>query len=183
LPGLPSNKKYESDGGPGMQAILSKLEGSQDRENDRGAFLLANFVFWLLAALDGHAKNFSISLYPGGAYAMTPLYDVLSFWPFIGAGPGKTSKKKAAMAMGLQSKNMHRKLDDIQARHWKAVAAKAGLPEAFDTMRQVCEQIEAAFALVEDELTPDSPRNLFEVVRAGTCEQAKRFLHQANMPG
>jgi len=181
--GLPSNKKYESDGGPGMQAILSKLEGSQDRENDRGAFLLANFVFWLLAALDGHAKNFSISLYPGGAYAMTPLYDVLSFWPFIGAGPGKTSKKKAAMAMGLQSKNMHRKLDDIQARHWKAVAAKAGLPEAFDTMRQVCEQIEAAFALVEDELTPDFPRNLFEVVRAGTCEQAKRFLHQANMPG
>jgi serine/threonine-protein kinase HipA len=179
--GLPSNKKYESDGGPGMQAILSALEGSQERDNDRHTFLLANFVFWLLAALDGHAKNFSISLLSDGAYRMTPLYDVLSFWPFIGAGPGKTSKKKASMAMGVQSKNMHRKLDDIQARHWKAMADKAGLPEAFGVMRQICEQIDTVFALVEAVLTPDFPRHLFETIRAGTCAQARLFLRQTKM--
>lgn len=179
--GLASDKKYESDGGPGMQAILSKLEGSQEREHDRITFLLANFVFWLLAALDGHAKNFSISLLAGGAYAMTPIYDVLSFWPFIGTGPGKTSKKKASMAMGVQSKNMHRKLDDIQARHWKAISDKVGLPQAFGAMRQICEQIDAAFALVEELLTPDFPAHLFETIRAGTCNQARLFLRQAKM--
>lgn len=164
-----------------MQAILSALEGSQERDNDRHTFLLANFVFWLLAALDGHAKNFSISLLSSGAYRMTPLYDVLSFWPFIGAGPGKTSKKKASMAMGVQSKNMHRKLDDIHARHWKAMADKAGLPEAFGIMRQICEQIDNVFGLVETVLTPNFPQQLFESIRAGICAQARLFLCQTKM--
>ncbi|MDB5838281.1 MAG: HipA N-terminal domain protein, partial [Herminiimonas sp.] len=38
----------------------------------------------LLRATDGHAKNFSIFLQPGGYYRMTPLYDVLSARPIIG---------------------------------------------------------------------------------------------------
>lgn len=177
--GLPSTSKYESDGGPGMLQILSKLEGSQERENDRETFLLAQFVFWLLAALDGHAKNFSIALFPGAAYEMTPLYDVLSFWPFIGSGPGKTSKTKATMAMGLQSKNMHRKLGEIQARHWKIVAEKAGMPEAFDHMKAVCENIDMAFGYVEVDLPADFPASLYESIRAGTRAQASLFLRQA----
>lgn len=178
--GLPSASKYESDGGPGIMQILSRLEGSQERENDRETFLLAQFVFWLLAALDGHAKNFSIALFPGAAYEMTPLYDVLSFWPFIGSTDGKTSKTKASMAMGLQSKNMHRKLGDIQARHWKAVAEKVGMPDAFDHMKDVCENIDMAFGYEEVDLPPDFSSALYESIRAGTSAQARLFLRQAN---
>ena len=34
----------------------------------------------MLRAIDGHAKNFSLFLNPGGRFQLTPLYDVLSAW-------------------------------------------------------------------------------------------------------
>ncbi|MGI6436549.1 MAG: HipA domain-containing protein, partial [Sphaerochaeta sp.] len=54
--------KYESDGGPGIQTIMSILQGSQNASEDRLTFFSAQLLFWLLAAPDGHAKNFSIFL-------------------------------------------------------------------------------------------------------------------------
>ena len=44
----------------------------------------AQLLFFLLAATDGHAKNFSIRILAGGRFQLTPLYDVLSAWPVIG---------------------------------------------------------------------------------------------------
>lgn len=38
----------------------------------------------MLAAIDGHAKNFSIHLPPEGRFRLTPLYDVISAWPIVG---------------------------------------------------------------------------------------------------
>jgi len=38
-------------------------------------------IVFIPAALDGHAKNFSIFLTPGG-YRLTPLYDVMSAAPY-----------------------------------------------------------------------------------------------------
>jgi serine/threonine-protein kinase HipA len=49
-------------------------------------------MIWLLAAIDGHAKNFPIFLTPGG-YRLTPLYDVMSESPY-------PEKIKLAMAIG-----------------------------------------------------------------------------------
>jgi serine/threonine-protein kinase HipA len=43
--------------------------------------LKAQILFWLISAMDGHAKNFSIFLGPGGSYQLTALYDVLSAEP------------------------------------------------------------------------------------------------------
>ena len=48
------------------------------RGEDGRNFLCAQLLFWLLAAIDGHAKNFSLFVLQGGRYRMTPLYDVLS---------------------------------------------------------------------------------------------------------
>ncbi|MGH7928066.1 MAG: type II toxin-antitoxin system HipA family toxin, partial [Candidatus Binatia bacterium] len=81
----PPTRKYESDGGPGMAAILDLLKGSDDPEADRWLFLKAQIVFWLLGATDGHAKNFSIFLGPGGRFRLTPLYDVMSVQPAFDA--------------------------------------------------------------------------------------------------
>jgi serine/threonine-protein kinase HipA len=57
---VPPTRKYESDGGPGMVAILDLLKGSDELEADRRFFLKAQILFCLLGATDGHAKNFSI---------------------------------------------------------------------------------------------------------------------------
>lgn len=173
--GLPSSKKYEVDGGPGIVNILSKLEGSENREDDRLRFLLVQFVFWLLGALDGHAKNFSIALQKGGAYMLTPLYDMLSFWPIIGNAPNKQSKYKAAMAMGVRGKSMHRKLVEIQARHWARLAQKSGLPEAFETMVRISYEIEDVFQTVRPRLPADFPMKLWDAIHKGTQAQAKSF--------
>ena len=48
-------------------------------------FLRAQVAYWLLAATDGHAKNFSVSLGPAGRFALTPLYDVMSLQPNLDA--------------------------------------------------------------------------------------------------
>lgn len=78
------------------------------------------------AATDGHAKNFSIHLDRGDAYRMTPLYDVLSMWPYHGDGTGQLRPRKAGLAMAVRSKNAHCLFHTIQARHWKRLAVRHG---------------------------------------------------------
>ena len=75
---VPPPRKYEPDGGPGIHEIIELLKGSDQPEADQRFFLKSQIVFWLLGATDGHAKNFSIFLLPGGRFRLTPLYDVMS---------------------------------------------------------------------------------------------------------
>ena len=83
-PATPGDLKYESDGGPGIRAGLNLLGSGNHADTDKLTFIKAQRVFWLMAATDGHAKNFSIFLERGGGFHMTPLYDVLSAWPIMG---------------------------------------------------------------------------------------------------
>ncbi len=78
-------KKYQSDGGPGMVEIINLLKGSDTPDTDIATFMRANIIFWILGATDGHAKNFSVFLGPGGRFRMTPLYDVLTAQPSLDA--------------------------------------------------------------------------------------------------
>jgi serine/threonine-protein kinase HipA len=119
--------KYESDGGPGVTTIMELLAGAVDPALARRTFFQAQVLFWMLCATDGHAKNFSLFLRPGGAYAPTPLYDVLSAYPILGEGPGKLSPFKAKMAMAVRSRNVHWKMRDILRRHWLAVGDRYGI--------------------------------------------------------
>lgn len=119
---VPPTLKYEADGGPGIAAILNLLKASDDPQTDQAAFLKAVVVFWLLGATDGHAKNFSLFLSPGGRFRMTPLYDVMSAQPSADAGQIGRNKLKLAMAVG---NNRHYVLDTIMPRHFVQTAAKA----------------------------------------------------------
>jgi serine/threonine-protein kinase HipA len=75
------------------------LLGSDQAALDRINFFKTQIVFWLLAATDGHAKNFSIAMLPGGRYRATPIYDVLSAHPIIGTGKNRIPPQKAKLAM------------------------------------------------------------------------------------
>ena len=81
---IPSAAKYENHGGPGITNIMNILLGSANAEQDRYAFMQAQVLFWLLAATDGHAKNFSLFIEAGGSYRLTPFYDILSMYPVFG---------------------------------------------------------------------------------------------------
>jgi serine/threonine-protein kinase HipA len=57
--GVSPEKKYEQHGGPGMADCMRLLQGSQNGSNTT-FFMLTQLAFFLMAASDGHAKNFSI---------------------------------------------------------------------------------------------------------------------------
>jgi len=120
--GVPPMRKYQSDGGPGIINILQLLNGAVAPHVDRLAFMKAQIVFWLLAAIDGHAKNFSIYLTPGG-YKLTPLYDVMSAAPYA-----EFPVHKIKLAMSIGDKGYYR-LKQIQIRHFYQTGQKAGLRE------------------------------------------------------
>lgn len=119
--------KYESDGGPGIDAIMKLLETSVQAEQDRRTFFKAQVLFWMLRATDGHAKNFSLFLQPGGAFRLTPLYDILSAHPVIGTGANQLSPYKVKMAMAVRSKNPHWVMRHIHRRHWVAIGQRYGI--------------------------------------------------------
>jgi serine/threonine-protein kinase HipA len=125
--GTPTDAKYEADGGPGIDTILGLLNSSRRRELDRANFFLAQFLFWLLRAPDGHAKNFSIALHEGGSFSMTPLYDVLSAYPVLGKGAGQIAPQRVKMAMALRSKGTHWRMQEILWRHWVTVGERNGV--------------------------------------------------------
>ncbi|MBU4609729.1 type II toxin-antitoxin system HipA family toxin [Achromobacter sp. GG226] len=171
--GTAPHLKYEADGGPGMRAILKLLATAQEPERDRSCFFQAQVLFWMLRAPDGHAKNFSIALRPGGAYALTPLYDVLSAYPVLGTGAGQISpfKVKMAMAMALRSKNAHYRMAAIQRRHWLTMGAEQGVvspdgrgAEALidDLVRRTPEVIQTVSALLPTEFPRAVAESIFE---------------------
>lgn len=125
--GVAPTLKYESDGGPGIDSIMDVLAGSTHREEDRRCFFEAQLLFWMLCATDGHAKNFSVFLRPGGSYRLTPLYDVLSAYPILGNGAGKLPAQKVRMAMAVRATNAHWKMREILRRHWTAVGERHGV--------------------------------------------------------
>jgi serine/threonine-protein kinase HipA len=177
--GKASAEKYEVDGGPGIADILKVLSRSQAAKADSQAFLCAQLAFWLLAATDGHAKNFSIFLLQGDGYRLTPLYDVLSAWPVIGHGADKIPRQKAKLAMAVRSQNAHYKLDEIQARHWRQLALKSGVTQAWPAMLDMVERTEVALDKVANSLPATFPQQIAEAIFAGVRTQRTAFLQAA----
>ena len=177
--GLPSRLKYEDDGGPSVAAGLTLLAGSPDAETDRAAFQLAQLAFWLMAAPDGHAKNFSIFLRQGNAYEMTPLYDVLSVWPYVGKGRGQLHLRDVRLAMALRSKNTHYEIHTIRARHWHDLAMKNGGPLVWEAMQGLVDRVAPALDAVGAQLPHDFPERIWEPISKGMRAQAEKFLSDA----
>ena len=125
--GLPSHLKYEADGGPGLRQLSALLRTSANATDDLRTLFEAQLFFWMLAATDGHAKNFSLFVLPNGRYRLTPFYDVLSAWPLIGDSAFLLQYKKVKLAMAVHSKSAHYKLSEIQYRHWQSQELKRRL--------------------------------------------------------
>jgi serine/threonine-protein kinase HipA len=120
--GIPWSRKYQSDGGPGIVDIMDFLNASDQRARDRAQFMRAQICFFLLGAIDGHAKNFSISLLPTG-FRITPIYDVMTVLPALAARQIEPKKAKLAMSVG---DGKHYRLSEIQRCQWEQTAQKSG---------------------------------------------------------
>lgn len=116
--GVSPLRKYQSDGGPGITDIMEILSRSDRAETDRRHFFKSQIIFWLLAATDGHAKNFSLAHLPLNRYHLTPLYDVLSAWPVVGPGNSQIAWQKCKLAMAVRGSSNYYLLSQIRRRHW-----------------------------------------------------------------
>ncbi|MBT9589408.1 MAG: type II toxin-antitoxin system HipA family toxin [Thiobacillus sp.] len=169
--------KYQSDGGPGIAQIMELLLGSDNAEQDRNHFFKTQIVFWVLAATDGHGKNFSIAHLPGGSYHATPIYDVLSAHPVIGTGRNQISPHKAKLAMAVRGSSNYYLIDGIQRRHWIAQAQQVGLGAAAaeQLIEEVVESTETVIGKVGKLLPDDFPMDVAEAVFSGMRRQSAKL--------
>lgn len=173
--GLPPSRKYESDGGPGIVQIMDLLRQSLEPQ-DRATFFKTQILFWMLAATDGHAKNFSVHIEQGGRFRLTPIYDVLSVYPILGRGPGALDPHDAALAMSVAGKNRHRRITNIRRRHWNATARACGITEGAEPwITELLDRVEPAIAEVRARLPPGYPDQVAERIFEGLRQAAERL--------
>ena len=180
----PPGLKYESDGGPGIGTIMELLLGSDQAAEDRREFLRTQLVFWMLAAIDGHAKNFSVFLLPAGAYRLTPRYDILSAYPVLGHGRGMLSPHKIKMAMAVTGKNRHYRWIEIGARHWLATAKRCGLSEMRTVLQDTIGKTPDVIRHVQERIPKGFPDkivdSILEGVKARSHQLAEELAGQVN---
>lgn len=175
--GISPLHKYQSDGGPGIARIMELLLGSDDAEQDRNNFFKAQILFWVLAATDGHGKNFSIAHLSAGNYRATPIYDVLSAHPVIGTGKNRISPHKAKLAMAVRGSTNYYLIEKVQRRHWIAQAQQVGLGAAAAErlIEEVIEATESVIGEVGNLLPDDFPMDVAEAVFSGMSRQSARL--------
>jgi len=163
-------RKYQSEGGPGLVKMLDVLKGSDNPAEDRETLFKAQLFFWLIGATDGHAKNFSLFLGPGGSYRLTPLYDVLTAQPSLDARQVQRKQMKLSMSVGT---NRHYRIDEIQRRHFVQTATAAGLSKSTiaRALEEVADRALKALETVEVGLPKDFPASLHASVSKGVRER------------
>lgn len=105
---IPSFRKYQNEGGPGLKECFSLLNSTAQPAVDRN-FLATVVVFnYLLGNMDAHAKNFSLLHHTTDNIRLAPFYDMLC----TRAYPKLTAK----MAMKIGSKFEAAK---VLPAHWE----------------------------------------------------------------
>jgi serine/threonine-protein kinase HipA len=134
--GVPSHRKYASEGGPIFPDCFALLRRAATRPARDILKLLDAAIFNLIIGnADAHAKNFSLLHSSGGAMTLAPLYDLLStvIYPNL----------HVKLAMKIAGKAV---LEDIEPRHWERFAADAqlGAPYVRTRVGQLCNAVIAA---------------------------------------
>ena len=178
--GTTPGRKYERDGGPGIEAIMNLLLGSRAALEDRVDFFRTQVVLWLLCAIDGHAKNFSVFIEPQGQYRLTPRYDVISAYPVLGHGAGKLAEQRIRMAMAVSGKNRHYRWNEIRRPHWEETAARCGLGTDVRTLIDgLVAQTPGVIERVRKAIPRGFPARVAEPILKGLAASAKELGRQA----
>ena len=166
----PPSRKYQNEGGPGVVDILKLLNAGDTPAEDQKAFLKSQILFWLMGATDGHAKNVSIFLGPGGRFHLAPFYDVLTAQPSLDARQIERKQMKLAMSAGDKR---HYGIDEIKGRHFVQTVERAGLPRslAVGALEEVGKSAEGAMKKVEEALPSGFPEKIHASVKTAVLSR------------
>ncbi len=114
--GVAASKKYESEGGLGLEHLFAVMQGSFIERPAVAANVLIQWIAfnYLIGNLDAHAKNVAFLL-NGPKATVAPFYDLLCVEAYL---PRQT------MAMTIAGEN---KPGWVEAMHWDAMARQAGV--------------------------------------------------------
>ncbi len=174
---VPSARKYESHGGPGINDIMKTLLGSATPEQDRYLFMKSQVLFWLLAATDGHAKNFSVFIGPEGRFRLTPFYDILSVYPVFG-GRG-LNRRDAKLAMGLaSSKGKKYAIEQIFPRHFFQTAKAVGFERSAmeEILTELANSVDDVIERVTQQLPASFPDAISSTILEGLKARSARLI-------
>ena len=171
--GINPSFKYENEGGPGVHDVFSLLRSSDCAEEDRNMFFKALVINWLLAAPDGHGKNFSIYIKKKGSFSLTPLYDVISVYPLFASG--KIQKQKLRMAMSISGKNKHYEWNKIARRHWIETANREGITNAEKILDEIVVELPNVISKVENQIPMRFSNQTAELIFSGMRETIKKL--------
>ncbi|MBN22245.1 MAG: serine/threonine protein kinase [Bdellovibrionaceae bacterium] len=175
---IPNFKKYENEGGPGIVQIMDLMNESINRDEDRYNFMKTQIIFLLLGAIDGHAKNFSLSWRPTG-FEMTPLYDILSAQPLLDKGVFQLQKLKMPMAYGNSRKY---RLNEIYRRNVLETAKLCRFDQ--DRMEEIIDQtineIPEVIERVQTSLPQSFPKEIAESILTGMTKRQNQFIKSSS---
>jgi serine/threonine-protein kinase HipA len=173
---VPPSLKYENRGGPGISSVMALLLGSDNAVGDRYLFFKTQILFWLLAAIDGHAKNFSIFLLPGGSYRLTPMYDVLSAHHLV--ENRQIMPQKLKMAMAVKGREKHYTWDRMLPRHWFSTGYGCRFPasQVETILDELLGNIDTVIAQVGTQLPGTFPARVAEPVFNGMLAARELFV-------
>jgi len=165
--GVPSHRKYASEGGPNFPDCFALLHRAATRPPRDILRLLDAAIFNLIIGnADAHAKNFSL-LHKEGAITLAPLYDLLSTVLYPELSP------KLAMKIGGKAV-----LDDIEARHWDRFAADAQLGAPF-VLKRVGELCNAVTSVTDGDFGKSiSGLTDFSLIKVAVRERAAKVVSQ-----
>lgn len=116
--GIVPEQKYESEGGPSIQACLTLLDdASTQPAKDKMNFIDRIIFNYLIGNTDAHGKNFSF-LYDKEKARLAPMYDLLSLAIYPAFDP------RMAMSIGKR-KNP----DEVLLRHWHSLVPNTKLAQ------------------------------------------------------
>lgn len=119
--GVPSNRKYASDGGPTFRECFALVREGTSRPA-REVLKLADAAIFniIIGNADAHAKNYSLLRHENGLIVLAPLYDLVATHMWSGIS------KNLAMKFGRAPR-----LGDVDAESFERFAEASGLPPRF----------------------------------------------------
>lgn len=165
-------RKYESDGGPGVQRIADVLRAAAGQESVE-RFVRGVIANQVLGAPDAHGKNYGVLLI-GPRAELAPLYDVAT--GLIPNAAGRLRFTKGAMSIGGE-----RLFGDVERSNWERCARAAGLPpdQVIEWVDELATSIPPAFEQAANEAkAPDADFLAGTVAKyiAAVAEQTRQGL-------
>ncbi|HCG8553655.1 TPA: HipA domain-containing protein [Vibrio parahaemolyticus] len=175
--GVPEHQKYQSENNLGVSKIVDVLSHSAESKANNHDFFKFMVLQCLLGATDGHLKNFSVHIAPGGHYQLAPFYDLLSAYPAVGVTG--LNKRKLKLAMGLKASRGYKyHINKICLRHIEQTAAQFGISNA--NCHEIVSTFLAQFSSALSSIDNRFPEKEFSLVKDVIFQHATEIVEKLN---